>query len=448
MSRPPGDVGAFGGRERALSDDWVRLLLRRSRGLAALVSAAVWMLAAGPSSGAPADPEAAGETGFLERPRLTGTWGGGRTRVEERGLVVEASYIAGSWTNLEGGRREGTRYEGFAELALDASLERLVDWKGGRFRLEAYSYHGGQPSDALVGAFPTQTVSGNEAVDSVRVFQAYLEQSWKEGRVLVKAGQLAADDDFFVAESADTLLNGTFGFLGLGRTQGVAPFYPLGTPGVFVRAQTQDSRWGVRAGVYSADPGRDERDNYGFDYSFDDGIFAILEVQARPRLLEGRTTLAAGVLGTTRRLEDYEDRGRVSGSIGLYAFVDHVLIEGSSSMPQLGVFLRGYGAMQEDRANVRWYVDTGLELRRPLPTRERDVFTIGFGYLRLSDDFVEAVRSVPFDLPQTQAVLEIGYRAQLTGWLSLQPNFQRVIDPSVALGEDATVVGVRARIEL
>ena len=60
--------------------------------------------------------------------------------------------------------------------------------------------------------------------------------------VLLKLGQLAADEDFFLSENSADLLNGTFGFLGLGRAKQLMPFYPLATPGVYFRARTGDAR--------------------------------------------------------------------------------------------------------------------------------------------------------------------------------------------------------------
>ena len=74
----------------------------------------------------------------------------------------------------------------------------------------------------------------------------------------MNAGQLAADTDFFVSENAEALLNGTFGFLGLGRATEIAPFYPLAAPGAYFRARTADSRWEAHVGVYTADTGVDD----------------------------------------------------------------------------------------------------------------------------------------------------------------------------------------------
>jgi carbohydrate-selective porin OprB len=46
-----------------------------------------------------------------------------------------------------------------------------------------------------------------------------------------------------------------------------------------------------------------------------------------------------------------------------------------------------------------------------------------------------------------QSVLELTYLLQLTGWLTLQPDFQFFFDPHLSR-RDATVIGLRAVIEL
>ena len=80
------------------------------------------------------------------------------------------------------------------------------------------------------------SVSAWEADDGVRFYNIYLRREFLDGALLVKAGQLAADDDFFLSSFADTLLNGAFGDFSSAREQQLAPFYPLAGPGVYLLA--------------------------------------------------------------------------------------------------------------------------------------------------------------------------------------------------------------------
>ncbi|MEE8311702.1 MAG: carbohydrate porin, partial [Candidatus Binatia bacterium] len=192
-----------------------------------------------------------------EAPRstLSGDWGGRRARLRERGILPFARYTSGFWSNLHGGFKTGTRYEGFAQWGIDLDLELLAGWKGARFHIDWYSYHGGQPSEDLVGPFLSTTVSAWETSSAVRFYEIFLEQQGLQGRLLLKAGQLAADNDFFISSNADALLNGTFGFFGLGRTKEIFPFYPLAAPGVYLRLSGSEKEWIGHVGVYTADGG-------------------------------------------------------------------------------------------------------------------------------------------------------------------------------------------------
>jgi porin len=411
-----------------------RLLVGSAAALALGGATAVWA-------------EPASEPGWLERPHLTGGWDGRREALAERGIVPGARYTAGFWSNVRGGFQTGTRYEGFAQWWVEADLDALAGWQGGSFDINWYSYHGGQPSLDLVGPFPTQTISGWEAAESVRFYEILLRQTWGEGRFVLKAGQLAADTDFFVSENAEALLNGTFGFLGLGRATEIAPFYPLAAPGAYFRARTADSRWEAHVGVYTADTGVDESSNFGFDWSFDNGAFFIGELRTRRSPFGRPGIYSVGAIGTTAELEDFASGGTANGGYGLFASVDQLLIEQTPDRPGLGVFVRSYGAPQEERTLALWYVDLGLKLTRPFRSRARDVLSLGFAHLRLSDDYVASLRAGGENVSRRASVLELTYRFQVTGWLTLQPDVQFFFDPHFSR-RDATVIGLRAVVEL
>jgi porin len=406
----------------------------------AVIPIALALLAAHASS-------AEGQPGWLERPHLTGDWGGLRETLAEHGVVPAARYTAGFWSNVRGGLQKGTRYEGFAEWSLEADLDRLVGWRGGGFKIGWYSYHGGQPSEDLVGPFGTQTVSGNETATSVRFYEIHVTQTWGDGRFLFKAGQLAADSDFFLSANTDALLNGTFGFLGLGQGNGIAPFYPLAAPGAYLRARTADAHWEAHLGVYTADLGKDERSNFGFDWSFDNGAFFIGEVRARRRPFGRNGTYAVGAIGSTTELQDFESGGTTNGGYALFASIDQFLVEQTPDRPGLGIFARSYGSPQEDHSQIHWYVDFGLKLTRPFPSREEDVLSLGFAYLRLTDPYVDSERARGENVSRRESVLELTYRFQATGSLSIQPDVQFFFDPHLSR-RDAIVIGLRAVIEL
>ena len=74
-----------------------------------------------------------------------------------------------------------------------------------------------------------------------------------------------------------------------------------------------------------------------------------------------------------------------------------------------------------------------------MPGRDEDVFSLGFGYLSFSDDYVDSERATGENVSRWQSVLELTYRLAVTGWLSLQPNLQLFFEPHLSR-RDATVI--------
>ncbi len=350
------------------------------------------------------------------------------------------------WSNARGGDRTGTRYSGFARWGLEADLAALLRWSGASFHATWHSYHGGTPSDALVGTFPTSTAGPWEARDHVRFYELYLAQELWEGRLLLKAGQLAADEDFFAVEAAEALLNGTFGFLGTGRDQAQVPIYPLAGPGAFASVE-EDGLGYLHLGVYAADSGRDETDNIGFDWSLGGGATFLAELGWTPRWRPGRGRYGVGLAATTADVADFADGGEQRGSYSLWALIDQGLVATRSGGTRLSAFLRGRYSPQRDHVTLQWYADGGLKLVGPLPGRGRDVLTGGVAYQRLAGPFARSQRAAGRKVKRRQVVLELGYRAQLTGWLTVQPDLQLFVDPTFSR-QDAVVLGLQAVVEL
>lgn len=378
------------------------------------------------------------------RDQLTGDWGGLRTQLQELGIEPWAEYTSGFWSNLDGGFDTGIRYEGFAAWGVDVDFGLLSSadaWADTSFYIDWISYHGGQPSEDLVGAFPIGFVSGWESEDSVRFYQIYIEQELFDGALLARAGQLVADEDFFVSPTADNFLNATFGnFFAAG------PVYPLAAPGVYVRIVPADG-WELRVGAYTGDPGEDEGSNWGFDWKISSQagavIYAEIEAQQSPLGLPG--TYIFGVVGDTSDYTDFESGGDANGAYLLSAVIDQALLLDTAGEPRLSAFVRAAFAPQDDRVPARYNVDLGFVWFGPLPGREQDILGVAWSYLDFADDYVRSERAAGNRVSRHETVLELTYRAQVTGWLTLQPDLQILFDPHFSRN-DAVVLGLNAVI--
>jgi porin len=395
---------------------------------------------------APAPAEPASGEGWLARSRLTGRWGGARDQLEARGVDLFAQYTVGFWSNLRGGFERGTRYEGFARFGLDLDLMPLLQWEGGRIYADGLSYHGGQPSTELVGVFDTTFLSTHEAETSFRFYNLYLEQQWLDGKLRVKGGQIAADDDFFVSEYANSLLNATFGFPGLGRVEQIGPYHPIAAPGIYA-AVRPGAGWFARAGAYVADVGEDAFDNHGFDWDFSNGGFYLGEFGIERELFGRPGRYCLGAVGTTASVDDFSTPRAAGGKAAIYGVIDQALWTQVDGEPKLGSFVRFEYLLAEDSDVMHWYVDGGLELRSPWSGRPDDALTFGFAYLRFGRDYVAERRSAGEDVSDYQGSFELVYRAQLAPWLSAQPDIQYFIDPHYSR-RNAFALGLRVVFDL
>ncbi len=381
---------------------------------------------------------------WREHEQLTGDWGGVRARLAERGIEPWAEYTSGFWANLDGGFDSGVRYEGFADWGVDADLGTLsnsASWADTSFHINWISYHGGQPSEDLVGAFSINFVSGLEAEDSVRFYQIFLEHEFFDGTLVIEAGQLVADEDFFVSRIASNFLNASFGnFISVG------PVYPLAAPGIYARVRPAEG-WVVRAGAYTADAGDDESSNFGFDWKISSNagaaLYGEIEMQRRPLGLPGSYTV--GAFGSTIDFPDFESGGSADGVYLLHAIVDQALLLDANGQPRLSGFVRAVFAPQDDRVSARFHVDGGLVLFGPLPRRGRDLLGVAFSFVDFANDYVRSQRASGQRVSRHETVLELTYRAQVSGWLTLQPDLQIVLDPHFSRS-DAVVLGLNAVI--
>ena len=386
-----------------------------------------------------------------------------------------ANHIGETLGSPTGGVRTGTIYEGRLKLLLDLDLEKAVDWSGASFHVNAYQIHGrGLSASNLRNNL--LTVSNIEAERTTRLFDLWLQQKLLDDLVSVRAGQIAADDEFFTSLYASTLINSTFGWpaiLAADLPSG-GPAYPLATPGVRV-ALVPNGPLSFAAAVFNGDPagpGPDNpqlRDASGTSFRIDDGAFTIGE--AAYALNQERE--AAGLPGTYKLGAWYHTGGFADqrfdtrglslanpassgvpkshhGDYGLYAILDQMVWRQPDTTNEgLGVFLRLAGT-PSDRNQIDFYADSGLAYAGLLPGREADVLALGFAYAQIGDSTrgldadMRSFTGVNRPIGDSEIALEVTYKAQATPWWTLQPDLQWIRHPGGHSPDPTDPTGTRA----
>ena len=385
---------------------------------------------------------AAGQEGLLERQRMTGDWNGVRPLLSAHGFEPYLIYVGTMWSNLNGGRATGVRFNGYLDVGLEVDLAKLGLWDGFGFHADLHWWQGGRPTDTLIGGVPAKALSDWEAAATLRVFNLYLRQAFDDDRFVLKLGQIAADTDFMVSRYGGIFLNGAFGDLPSQSLNLDAPVYPLAGPGVFASARPHP--WlAARFGAYSGDPGDDVAGNHGFDWELGSnaGYTFFSEIAATPPDARLPATYTLGGIYDTGGSAQFGTGARRRSHYELYVMIDQALIANDHGDPVVGAFGRLSGSPQGARNVVGIYADAGVALFGPLPSRPKDVLGVAVSVLRFTNDFQQREETAGTPVGGGQTVLELTYQVTIAPWLVVQPDAQFFFNPAFSR-RDAQALGV------
>ena len=390
-----------------------------------------------------------------------------------KGLNFGATYIGDFIGNVSGGTRRGAIHLGRFDFSVDADLEKLVGWTGGRFFANTYEIYGRGLTRNYIHNLAT--ISESEALPDARLYKAYFEQSFYNNALKIRVGQQAADVEFFDSQTDDLFINGTFGWPAIKATNlpagGPAP--PIAVPGIRVKAALSDriTAFGAVFNGNPARPGTDDpqlRDNHGLAFRVNDPPWVIGQVRWDYDIDIGGRPLAGNFTpGGWYHTGDFDDQrftaqglsiadpdgngiaAKLRGNFGIFAIVEQTLYRPASvtekgvsaSLPGVTVFGR-IAYSPPDRNLIDLYLDGGIGFVGLVPGRPLDRFGVGDGLhahlRRRSKASTATPSSLPACRPRCAAarrVLEVIYEAHIKpGWL-LAPYFQYVFRPSGGIPE-------------
>ena len=361
-----------------------------------------------------------------------------------KALSFPISYTGEGLGNIAGGYKRGAVYEGLLSVGVQGDLDKLFGWQGASFLVSGIYPHGPSLTGEYVHDF--NRVSRIDAYNSVRLYEAWLQQEFANGKFSLRAGQLLADTEFFVSDSAYLFLNGAFGDLPVITQNFSAPAFPVAAPGIRARWSISDST-SVQAGLYSGAGDPATTNKHGMDWRFcgSEGALGILEStykwnsEKESKGLPGVFKLGA-FFHSSETDETFPDSQARAGGGG-YFIVDQQLWKKPDTKDQgLTGFLRVGGAPFNHNI-VPFYFDTGLNFKGLIPARDKDIAGIAFLYTKLkgnlSDETGQPLGS------HSEAVLEATYKVAVKDWFNVQPDFQYIFNPGAGSAQYAIVVGLR-----
>ena len=373
-------------------------------------------------------------------------WGGeaqtdAREGAPAQPLTFPISYTGEGFANLSGGYKRGAIYVGLLSVGARGDLGKLIGWRGASFLLSGLDAHGPSLTDQYV--HDLNRVSNIDAYDSVRLYEAWVQQELADGKVSLRLGQILADTEFFVSDNGALFLNSAFGAIPVVSQNFDAPVFPVAAPGMRVRWTATDA-FSLQAGLFEGDPGDPATENqHGLDWNFQ-GALALAEVAYKIHSAKE----SQGLPGVYKLGAFFHSRGADAAfpaepsrsTAGGYFVADQQLWRKPGTEDQgLSGFLR-IGAAPADRNPVPFYFDTGFNFKGLLPGRAKDIAGLGLSYTNLSGQACDDAGNRPTAHHET--LLEATYKVAIHDAFSVQPDFQ-YIPGGTGRAPNAVVVGLR-----
>ena len=336
-------------------------------------------------------------------------------------VIVDVTYTFDLWRAARGGNARGNRYIDNLDVVAEADLDRLIGWNGAKVHVYGL-YNNGRSLGELLG--DAQATSNIETgTKAVRLYEAWIDQKIG-GLASVKVGLYDLNSEFDNLDSAGLFMGSAHG-VGTDISQS-----GLNGPSIFpntslgVRIALQPAKnWVVRAAVLDGvpgDPARPERT--AIKLGNGDGALMIGELEASfgdGKLLFGHWRYT----GTFDNFSGSRGRGNHGSYVRGEAYLTH-----ESDDPQQGLAAFFRLGIADGRYNMFGsFIGGGLNYTGLIKGRDKDQFGLGIAAALTSSRYRLANMST-----KGEVALELTYRAQLTHWLTVQPNIQYVISPSAS----------------
>jgi porin len=382
----------------------------------------------------------------LPREHLFKDWSGFRSKADALGITPTLTFVSDVAGNVSGGKNQGVTHADNLGLDVLFDLNKLAGLEGGSFLASVSQRSGSSLSKEHVGnVFTIQQVYGGQTFHLIDL--AY-QQRLLDERIEIRAGRIAAGDDFLVSYYNYLFMQNGF----CGNPVGIffnspgMTAYPNATWGGRLKVRTTDRTY-VMGGVYNGDPAIRQIEHNGADMSMNGPMFVIGEVGYQLNGSPGESLLLgnykAGGWYDNNRYTDFETVGFARpfstkrGNWGLYTLFDQVLVPFGPPGSNRGFGILGSAMLSPDESvsHMPYFLNGGVAFRGIFASRPTDGAGVGIVYGHFSSDLRhsqerEQLLDPTVAVQDYEAVLEATYRFEFAkGALFIQPDLQYVIRP-------------------
>jgi len=392
---------------------------------------------------------------------MLGDWKGERSRLSDKGVTFDSTFVCDYLANVAGGMQQAGRYDHSMGWDINFDLEKFADLGGTQFHISGLWRQGQNLSKAVIGNdLVVSTIYGHE---QFRFYSLYLEKTFWDKRISIKAGRIAAGDDF-----ASSSLYGMFVSNSIDGVPISVPInlfftvYPTATWGTRAKVILNDDFY-ILSGIYNGDKGVERDSMYGLDFSLrlKKGIAFAQELAYVPNTAKDSKGLPghykAGIYYNGAVSKDlYSDINGASysvsglaqkkhiGNYNIYFHADQMIYREDEHSDQGLTPLACITLGPENLNKFPFFLASGMAYKGLIPGRDTDSTAFLISYAKYSEDLKRSEQDTNSSAQHYEIALEFTHRVNITKWMYAQPDLQYIIQPG-GTGDidDALVIGAQ-----
>jgi porin len=330
-----------------------------------------------------------------------------------KGITLTSSYTGDIAANVAGGLKTGTSYLGRASLSIDLDTRGLGLWNGGRLQFSVLNTHGWRPSQDLAGDL--QVLDNIEAGN-----HTFLSESWYRqeiGNTSISTGLMDINTDYVRSDLAGIFFNSSFGINAVISYNNNPPIFPVTGLGISFAWKINDNcTWS--SAIFGGEPKAfDEGNPYNLNYDL--------------RKSRGYLTISEAAYcrnDATVKVGTFYHTGRENW--GIYSILEKQLWQ--TGPRKVSCFAQlAYSPRKTEQITTN--IAGGLCCTSPFTKRGND--EIGL-----------AATSIAMPKHQWETAIELSYKYKITGFLSVSPDIQYIVNPASGNIDNALVTTVRIEI--
>lgn len=410
---------------------------------------------------------------WMGQETATGSWGGLRTNLADKGVTLSANFTTDILGNPVGGLEQSARYAGFLQVAAALDLEKIASFKGWALTMSNYVASGRNLSNTIGNFYGVQeTYAPGDYYFGELDFSLTLPGD----KLVLEAGRLFAGDVFAKSKLWQYYVGAINSNLVSMSGNVFFPNFQVASWGARATYEP-NNQWQFVTGIYDANPKVKDPDRHGLDFSLSNnhGCLVVSQLTYSHNQVRQETGLPGSVsfggYYESSKFTGIENPSRTwRGNYGFYLVADQMIYRGdwpeftgpsqlrseagyservkhpyyartatAADRPKgLSVWGGAYAAPQEDINTQTYQLAAGLIYQGLSPNRNRDVTAFCVIYGHFNDKLIGQ---------DAETVLELNHRFQVSPWCYITPDIQYIIKPN---GQDnidnALVLGAEASV--